>query len=212
MDESGDLGFSGNATKFFVVAFLACDNSNSIKIEMKRALKRLHERKRYHYSNDELKFSRMNDYCRKYVLKRIALCGSQMGVVIVQKDRVLPKLREDLIVLYNWLVVHNIMSALHPLLATTQKMNVIFDKSLSTKRITSFNEYIREKTSYLSYTRGTNLPYDCITAHHFDSKLEPCLQAVDAIAGAYFQLYEHQDDRYTSIIEDKISSFTYLWR
>jgi hypothetical protein len=212
VDEAGDLGFSERATKFFVVAFLACDTSINTRTEMKRALKRLHERRKYPYSNDELKFSKMNGYCREYVLKKVAQSGSHLGVVVVQKDRVAKKLREDLTVLYNWLVVHNIMSALHPLLETTQKMNVFFDKSLSKKRIASFNEYVKEKTSYLSYAKGSNLPYDCVAAYHVDSRVEPCLQAVDAIAGAYFQLYEHQNAAYVAIIKDKISSFTYLWK
>lgn len=212
VDESGDLGFSKDSTKFFIVGYIACDNSFAIKTQMKRALKRLHERKRYSFAHNELKFSRMDDYCRRYVLEKIAGLNSRMGIVVVEKKHVLPKLRTDLTVLYNWIVVHNIMSALLPLIEAGQKMRVVFDKSLSKKRIESFNYYISEKTSYLFYEKGGKLPANSLSSHHIDSELEPCLQAVDAVAGAYFHMYEQMDGVYVDIIKDRISSFTYLWR
>jgi hypothetical protein len=43
-----------------------------------------------------------------------------------------------------------------------------------------------------------------------DSQDEPCLQAVDAIAGAYFQSYERNNSYYMDIVKDKISNFM-LW-
>lgn len=160
---------------------------------------------------DELKFTKMNDFCGKYVLTEIAKSDIQIGVVVVQKDRVVKRLQDDVKALYNWLVVHHIMLALIPLLETTQNMNISFDRSLPKNRIESFNTYLKEKASYLFYTRGTEL--DCrISAFHANSKSKPCLQAVDSIAGAYFQLYERQNLDYVDIVKDKISSFTYLWK
>jgi len=212
VDESGDLGFSRKSTAFFVVAYITCDPSISIRIEMKRVLKRLHDKGKYHRAHDELKFSRMNDYCRKYVLERIAQSDSSVGVVILEKRCVHEKLRSDLTVLYNYVVVHNLVSALLPFLEIKPHMQIVFDKSLSKKRIESFNHYIKEKASYLFFEKGNKFPYDCILANHVDSKTEPCLQASDSVAGAYFQMCEHNDSSYVDIIKNKISSFRYLWR
>jgi hypothetical protein len=51
-----------------------------------------------------------------------------------------------------------------------------------------------------------------IKKEHVASEREPILQAADAVAGAYFQKYEHQNDEYVRIIEEKVGSFKYLWR
>lgn len=212
VDESGDLGFSEKSTKFFIVAYIVSDSISSLRTKMKRILKKLHNKRKYHFSRNELKFSRMNGYCRQLVLEKIRHSDLDIGVVVVEKKHVKKELRNDLTILYNWLLVHHIMSALLPRLATKQKINIVFDKSLSKKRITGFNKYLKEKVSYLSYRDGATLPLDCIYCQHIDSEIEPCLQATDAVAGAYFQKYEKGDNQYVEIVTDKISSFTYLWR
>lgn len=212
VDESGDLGFSEQSTKFFVVAYITCDNASRIRTDMKRTLRRLHEKKQYSYVHRELKFSRMNDYCRKYVLGKINSSNPRIGVVIVEKKFVSHKLRTDLTVLYNWTVVHNLMSALLPSIEAGQKLQIIFDKSLPKTRIESFNHYVSEKASYLFFEKGGKMPRGCISAYHVDSDREPCLQAVDAIAGAYFQLFEKKKDVYVNLIKNNISSYNYLWK
>ncbi len=85
VDESGDLGFKPNATKYFVVAFLTCDSSLDMRKEMTRLLKKLHQKGQYHYSRNELKFSKMNDLCRKIVLQKISGVDCYKGVIIVEK-------------------------------------------------------------------------------------------------------------------------------
>jgi hypothetical protein len=163
VDESGDLGFSDQSTKFFVVAYLMCNSSSHIRVSMKRLLKRLHERRKYHRSHSELKFSRMSHDCRRFVLAKIAEYHCSIGIVVVEKIRVRENLRKDLTILYSYLVVHNIISDLLPLLESKTRVRITFDKSLSKRRIDSFNHYIREKASYLFFERG-NKYIDCITA------------------------------------------------
>jgi hypothetical protein len=210
VDESGDLGFSKNATNYFIVAFLICDSSTSLKFKMKRTLKRLHQKNKYPQPMDELKFTKMDDYCKKYVLKEIAKSDSYIGVIVVEKEKIVKRLRDDVSTLYNWLVVHNIMLSLIPLLETTPKMNIYFDKSLPKKRINSFNTYLEEKASYLFYTRGIDLDC-CISSFHANSRTKPCLQAVDSVVGAYFQLYERKKPEYVDIIKGKERFFIYRW-
>lgn len=211
VDESGDLGFSDKSTRFFVIAYLVCNPSVAIRTEMKRLLKRLHEKGFYHRRQNELKFCKMDDTCRKIVLHKIAEFDVSLGVIVVEKSRVKLDLREKLPVLYNYLVVHHIVSALVPSLEAGQKIHITFDKSLPKTRITDFNNYVEEKASYLFYEKGNNLPSKCLYSDHVDSKHEPCLQAADSVAGAYFHKYEEFDASYADIIKD-VTSFMYLWR
>lgn len=212
VDESGDLGFSKKSTKFFIIAYIVSDSVITIRTRMKRILKKLHNKGKYHFSRNELKFSRMNSYCRRIVLEELCKSDLEIGVVVVEKRHVLERLRKDLTVLFNWLLVHHIMSALVPRIESEQKINIVFDKSLPKKRITEFNEYLLEKASYLSYRDGKDLRLDRIFSQHMDSEIEPCLQAADAVAGAYFQKYENEDGQYVEMLSEKISYFKYLWR
>jgi hypothetical protein len=83
-------------------------------------------------------------------------------------------------------------------------------KACLKKNILLFNEYVKNKASYLSYVNGSSFDGNQISVKHVDSQNEPCLQAVDSIAGAYFQAYERNDNKYIEIIKDKVSNFM-LW-
>ena len=212
VDESGDLGFSKAATRYFVVAYVECEEPDRLRTELRRLLKRLHQRKKYSKSRNELKFSRMDDYCRKSVLTKVAGCEASLGVVVLEKAHVKAKLRRDPPVLYNWCVVHNIMLSLLPQITAGSKIQIVFDKSLPMWRIDQFNTYVTNKASYLLYESGNSLPPNCISLNHIASENEFCLQAADAVAGAYFQKYEKHNDEYVKIIEHKVGFFKYLWK
>jgi hypothetical protein len=212
VDESGDLGFKSRATKFFVVAFITCDSSHIMRTDMSRLLKKFHNKRLYPYVHNELKFCKMNAYCRSIVLEKISAIDSYKGVIIVDKSLVSSRLRSDPVLLYSYLVVHHVMSALFPLLLVNRKMHLVMDKSLSKSRVDAFNDYVRNKTSYIAHSNNASLPYDCVTADHIDSVNEPCLQAVDAIAGAYFQSYENANSTYEDIIKNNMNYINKLWR
>jgi hypothetical protein len=212
VDESGDLGFSEAATKYFVVAYIECEAPVRLRTELRRLLKRLHQKKRYSMSRNELKFSRMDDYCRKSVLTKIVECNASLGAVVLEKARVKAKLRKDPPVLYNWCVVHNIMLSLLLQITAGHKIEITFDKSLPMWRINEFNSYVANKASYLLYETGNSLPSNCISLNHIASEKEFCLQAADAVAGAYFQKYEKHYEEYVKIIEHKVGFFKYLWK
>ncbi len=212
VDESGNLGFSKNATKYFVVAYIECRTPIKIQTELKRLLKNLHQKKIYSRNRNELKFSRMDDYCRKRVLQKIAECEVSLGVVVLEKTHVKLDLRKDPAILYNWSLVHNILLSLIPQIVAGNKIQITFDKSLPLWKIDKFNSYATEKAKYLLYEQGNSFPPDCISLDHIGSEREFCLQAADAVAGAYFQKYEKQNDEYIKIIEHKVGFFKYLWK
>lgn len=101
VDESGDLGFTKKSTKFFVVAYVECASPQSVRIGINRTLKHLHQRKKYSLARNELKFSRMDDYCRRFVLRKIAGFEASLGVVVLEKALVNSNLRKEPPVLYN---------------------------------------------------------------------------------------------------------------
>ena len=213
VDESGDLGFTKKATKFFIVAYLECDVPQRIRIEMSRALKHLHQKKRYSLARNELKFSRMDDFCRKYVLQKLSLCALSLGVIAMNKELVNGNLQNDPTHLYNWCVVHNIILSLLPSIEAGHKVHMVFDKSLPNWRIKEFNDYVENKASYLLFSeKKAPFSRNSISSEHISSETEPCLQAVDAVAGAYFQKYEHRNEDYVYLIEEKVGAFKYLWR
>ena len=212
VDESGDLGFSKAATKYFTVAYIECETPERLRTELKRLLKRLHQKKKYSKSRNELKFSRMDEYCRKRVVEKIVECNASLGAIVLEKALVEAKLRKDPPRLYNWCVVHNIMLSLIPQITAGHKIQIIFDKSLPMWKINEFNAYVTNKASYLLFEKGNSLPPNCISLDHIASEKEFCLQAADSVAGAYFQKYEKQNDEYVKIIEPKVGFFKYLWK
>ena len=212
VDESWDLGFTASSSKFFIVAYLECEPPHKLQIEMKRVLRHLHQKNEYSLSRNELKFSRMDRLCRRYVLKKIADFDVNLGVIVLDKSMVNSNLRKEQVALYSWCVVHNVMESLLPYLTVYKKLTMVFDRSLPAWRIGEFNSYLENKASYLLSKKGTKLFSDCISSLHIVSELEPCLQAVDSVAGAYFQKFERQNDEYARLIENKVSSFKYLWR
>jgi hypothetical protein len=212
VDESGDLGFSEKATKYFIVAYVEYETPVRLRTELRRLLKRLHKKERYSANRNELKFSRMDDYCRKKVLQKIAECDASLGIVVMEKARVKPDLRKDPTILYNWSVVHNIMLSLIPQITAGNKIQLTFDKSLPMWKINKFNLYATDKAKYLLNEQGNNFLPDCISLDHIVSEREFCLQAADAVAGAYFQKYQKQNDEYVKIIEHKVGFFKYLWK
>lgn len=211
VDESGDLGFSPKSTKFFIVAYMVCESSVKVRTEMGRLLRRFHKKQLYHKDLNELKFCRMNDYCRKTVLEKLSKSNASFGTIMVEKRHVKEDLRINLPILYNWLVVHHIVMALVPNLEAGQKIHITFDRSLPKLHIAEFNHYVKEKASYLFFEKGNYLPQDCLESKHATSECEPCLQAVDAIAGAYFHKWEKGNSSYANIVGD-ITSSVYLWR
>jgi hypothetical protein len=212
VDESGNLGFTKNSTKFFIVAYIECESPIELQTEMKRALKVLHQKKKYHYSDNELKFSHMNQECRKYVLQRISSCDLSIKAIVVEKNTVYTHLRNDGANLYNYLAVNYMVRSMLPQLRCHEKIDITFDKSLSKGKIANFNNYVIDKAQFLLNQKRKRLVPNSIAVSHVNSVSEPCLQATDAIAGAYFQKFENSNDLYVKLIADKARPISYLWR
>jgi len=214
IDECGDLGFSEKSTQFFVVSFLLTRNPWSIRIETRRLLKHLREKKIY--KHDELKFTKASHEVKLKILEKTCSFDCDFGFVILSKRKVHDHLREDLNLLYRYVVIDPVMNMILPFLDEAEKLSVTIDKSVSEKKLQyEFNNYLQLKGYYYSKVIDRQVPLyrNQIATNHVDSQREPCLQITDCLAGAEFQRFERSRYDYHNIIDKKIKSelFRFLW-
>jgi len=214
VDESGDLGFSQRSTRFFVVAYLCVEQPFELTKKMKRLLKKLHKKKMYARGYNELKFSNSKDTIRVKVLETIYKSEVDIGYIVLEKAKVKPELQNKRTTLYNFVVVDRIMKNIIPLINPMTELNIIIDKSLPRSSRLAFNNYAKNKASWLFKIRWgqiNSIMLSNIKVQHVNSQKEPCLQATDFLAGACFHKYEYGNDFYYRIISGKVKYFDYLW-
>lgn len=151
---------------------------------------------------------------RRIVLEKLSELEMNVGYIVLDKPMVHPHLREDLNGLYNYTVVHNIMFNILPIYDPADRLDVIIDKCLSRRRRESFNDYVRLKAGWVwkdRLGREVSIDLNRIKIEHRDSQKDPCLQAIDYLAGAGFQKYERGKAEFYEIIQDKIKCFKRLW-
>jgi hypothetical protein len=108
------------------------------------------------------------------------------------------------------------MEMVLPFLGEGERLRVVVDRSIPQKKLQyEFNSYVELKGYYYSRKADRQLPLyrHMITTEHVDSQSEPCLQAVDCLAGAEFQRFEIRNYDYHNIIEPRINGdlFRFLW-
>lgn len=201
VDEAGDLGFSKNSTCVFVVCYIATENPETLRKCVNRLRKRLRVRKIYSKIG-EFKFSRDDEYIRKKLLEVIARENLEVGYIVIDKKSVKAKLKDSPPVLYNYLVVHYILTNV---LAKQDigGIKFIIDKSLSKQSRERFDEYFRNKLDWKQLVEKGRIPPKYSITHE-NSQNDPCLQIVDYLAGAAFAKFEHGDSQYYNIIKPRI--------
>jgi len=214
IDECGDLGFSSKATRFFVIAFLMTYNEWESNIKIGRLLKRLRQRKKY--KHDELKFSKASHEVRIIILEKICELECDFGFVILNKPKVHSHLREDLNLLYRYVVIDPVMEMILSYLGEREKIVITVDRSLPEGKLRhEFNSYVELKGFYFSKVSDRQVPLyrHQIETRHVDSQREPCLQISDCLAGAEYQRFERKIYDYHNVIAPEIKSdlFRFLW-
>ena len=212
VDESGDLGFSGRASRFFVVAYVFLDEPWVVRKFVRRILKRLHRGRKY--TGSELKFSNSSHEVRQIVLRKLRKVDWETGLIVLEKVKVKEELRRDLNRLYNYVVVHHVMRNILLRLEPSERLLVYVDKSLPKSNRDAFNDYALRKAKWVwdrELGRTPPLRDSQIEVFHETSEREPCLQLADYVAGATFQKFERGRDEYYKLIEDRITAYNYLW-
>jgi Protein of unknown function (DUF3800) len=200
IDESGDLGFSEQSTRYFVVAYLVTSNAHSIRTKISRLKKNMNNKRKGSVS--EFKFGRDGDLTRTRVLTEICKCDFELGLVVIDKAYVKPSLRSDPPLLYRYLVANYVVTNLVNAYDLTA-VRFIVDKSLMSKGMQAFNSYLTNKLSWRQeMEKGDQMPTVEIVHEH--SEAEPCLQVADYCAGATFSRFERMDSTYYDLIRSRI--------
>ena len=194
IDESGNLGFGEKSGKFFIITLLLTDDEVPLSRILKGVRKRLGKPKLF-----ELKAAKSSDVVRETVLNGLVKENVQILTIILNKNKVLPKLQKKKDKLYNYVAGQ----ILNELTILDENVNIICDKR-SGKRVIrqDFDNYILNKLL---------VKKDGIRISHFESYNSAGLQAVDFVSWAIFRKHEYGDERFYNIIRDKIVLERKLW-
>ncbi|MGD9108242.1 MAG: DUF3800 domain-containing protein [Gammaproteobacteria bacterium] len=186
LDESGDLGFdfeNKSPSKYFVITLLACSDKRSVdtfRSAVKKTLKNKINYNKKKKIDNELKANKAYYSSKNYFYKYV--CANEnwhLYSIVLNKQALLKNLdkKPDIKQLYNFMS-RKIMEKV-PFDNSLAKVELIVDRSKSTKEIKIFNEY-------LSNHLASYLPLNSqLIIDHIHSRNNACLQAVDLFAGAY---------------------------
>ena len=186
LDESGNLGFSEKSGTYFIVAGLCVDQSKTVDRCIKNARTGLTKK----YKKNELKFSNSSDANRTRVLRCISNRDVSLSYLALNKKWVPYDLRENIPLLHTYMIgqlLSNVLSSM-----SVNRINVIIDKFLHSKKIDGFNDYMDSKVS-------VNMNIE-----HVSSDGNNGIQAVDFVAGAVNRKYRGNGEEHYNLIENKI--------
>lgn len=205
VDESGGLDYGPKASNYFIVGYIFLRKTKPFRDDFRWLLIRLQNR--FRYFHDELRFSQSNDSVRRKGLQLICQHDDCfLGVIVVHKRRIDKRTQfyRDIEFLYRYAIVDTVMTAIVPRLRVREQFNLIIDKRVPKGQRKLFDEYAVIKGYQIRQQLNANFSKKRFKVDHRDSKYEPCLQAADFISGAEYHLYQHNNNVYHNIINDKI--------
>ena len=207
VDESGDAGFAGKASKFFTIGYVFMTGRLPTKENktIKRALKNINTKSKMKIP--EFKFSADSVRVRRKFLNIISRLDADLGVFCISKDSVKSELKEVPHGFYRFATVDTIITHLVEdyMQAHDQNNSIRYtiDKSLAKNVRDSFNEYCENKIHDMM--RQKKLKVDCTAnIHHEDSRDVPMLQVADYIASATQKFIVHGDATFYNAYNNKL--------
>ena len=196
LDESGDLGFTGKSTKFFVITLLVVNDEKGVH----RCIKNIRTRKlkKKYKQIPELKFSRSNDFIKRCVLECLSKKDIEVYAIVLKKSSVHDHLHEHKNKIYNYLTKFLIERIV--LSPADRSMTLVVDRFMSKENREDYNAYIKNKLAEIMMKPMK------VEIKHVDSQQDKCLQAVDFISGAIFNKYEFGNEKYYKLVENKVKS------
>jgi len=187
MDESGTVGAT-NGTHFLVVAVLAVEKPRDLEVPVRRAAKKFES----DLKAGELKASHASGKTNLRMLEIVA--RHALGIVAVVVDqRVISVPPKDPEEIYRQAVTR----AIHILLEHFQKVDICLDKRYS-------NVVFRDKLEQHIRENVMDVFPQMALIRQQSSHERKELQAVDAVAWAFFQKYERGDARFYDVIASKV--------
>ena len=200
VDESGDLGFGVGASKTLVIAYVITPSPERIRVELNRLRKVIHRRHKWDLS--EFKFSKDNEFVRERVLTKIQQQDLTVGMFAADKSFVSDRLRDNPRLLYNYIVVDNVITNIAKAF-DVKNLEFVIDRSLPQDAIVHFNRYLTDKLSWRQVVAlGKEMP--CVKISRSAAHPEPCLQVADYCAGAAFNWFERNNKKHYSYVQPKV--------
>lgn len=197
IDESGDLGFTGKSTQYYVIAAIETNNPDQFSRMFKKIRRGMGKKKR---DIKEFKFSKTNPKTKLRILERIAELDILFSAVVLRKATVFQHLRERKQILHNYLTGYIV--ELVPFMGS-RDFEIVIDKFLpkGTDRA-NFDRYLRDHVDYECWRLGLISPRS-LNIKHKSSHSCSGLQVADFVAGAIFAKYERNDDSFYRVIKPK---------
>ena len=195
LDESGDLGFGENSSRYFVITVLKAKEEGGLK----RCIKKIRQRglKKKLMQVPELKANNSTPHIRRKVLQDLAGLDIEIHCLILPKEKVYSRLREVKFKLYNYVVGLILPGAI----AIHREIVLVVDRLTKRKIIRDdFDAYVQTKIEERAFLKPK------ITISHYDSRNSPGLQACYFVSWAIFRKYELGDESYYRIIKGRIKN------
>lgn len=195
LDESGDLGFGQGGSKYFTIAFSVMKNP----IPFRRYVKKV--KIKHNIPRDvELKGNTTRLFIKEELLNKFAGLEIEVHAITVKKANVLPKLRRNTNILYNYMVglslAERILAEKLPI-----KVSINIDRRVISVPALQIEEYLKSKI----WLEGKRLDID-IKINHLDSHEAYAIQGIDIICNSVFRKYNWNNYRLFNIIQSKVKS------
>lgn len=195
LDESGELGFHSESSKFFIITLLVCNEDTTISL--RRIIKKVRQKKlrKKIKKISELKGNNSSDDIRNYILNHASKEPIEILTIVLEKSKVYEYLQSKKNKLYNYM--SNLI--LTECSLDDDNIKIIVDRSYGKFLAGEFNRYI--KNNLISKNKACN-----ITIEHIDSKNEGVLQVLDFISWAIFRKYEYKEQSFYDIVREQITT------
>jgi uncharacterized protein DUF3800 len=199
IDESGDLGFTQQSSEYFVMAALVPCNT----LPIQRCFKKIRQQKMKKKMKQvpELKYNNTPPEMKRRIFRCLASCDLDIAYLILHKRQVPLHIRDKHQIIYNYLAA-SLVSKITACYGTFDPVNVIIDQSLYGLQKEHFDDYLAYKM--LEFPDNGIADRSRITIMHVDSQAEPCIQAVDFIAGAIHRKYRSDETTHYDLIREKM--------
>jgi len=187
LDESGTAGFL-NGTRFLVAAGLIAANARDLELPIRRILKK-HGRS---LTSGEMKAARASEQINQRLLGAIASRDISIVAVMIDQHAIrLPPTDPEEI--YRQAVAR----AIHHMVERYPRIEICLDKRYTNETLA----YLLEKHIRANLV---DLPAQMVLLRQQSSQARKELQAVDAVAWAFFQKYERGDPRFYELIAARV--------
>jgi len=187
MDESGTVGAS-NGTHFLVIAVLTTATPRDLELPVRRALKKYGRS----LTRGEIKATHASEKTNLRMLDAIA--GREVSIVAVIVDQqVIVRQPKDPEEIYRQAVTR----AIHILVERFPRIEICLDKRYT-------NEFLRYELEKHIRENLVDISPQLALIRQQSSHTRKELQAVDAVAWAFFQKYERGNSRFHDVIASKV--------